>query len=95
MSKPKRPSLLERQRTLTYAHWENLNQIVKDLRMLKELIPREAYRVCGGTEYELVAEYRKLQVLRYVRAICDDHLLSSEKLLQRGWRVPGKGERND
>jgi hypothetical protein len=92
MTKPsKRETAAEAQQSVAFDYHENLTSIVRDLKSIAGLIPAETSR-CGclfdcktcGEEMAII-EARKDDLLTYIRTICEDHIIWSNKLLEKGW----------
>lgn len=91
--KKKRRSKLERQTTLTFRYYEQLRSILRDLKSIDKLIPKEISRIPTVSTLDNASAIivgRKDDLLAYIQTICRDHMYWSEKLMNEkapGWRV--------
>ena len=92
--RPKKRTPAEIQEALCFDYYELVGDILRDLRSIDDLIPRESSRHASifdhPTERNAAAiiEGRKVDLLRYIQTICMDHVWFGERLMKRGWK-PG------
>jgi len=86
----KKRSERDEQRAITFDYYEILRSILRDLKSIDELIPRESSRhplvipgMSQNARYLIVA--RKDDLLGYIQTICRDHIEFGTRLLDAGW----------
>lgn len=100
----KKRTSLEQQESMTFDYYQLVEAIVKDLKTIDSIVPREVSRhplvssdptrtVHVGHVMSENARYlivaRKDDFLSYIQTICRDHIEWGERLLHKGWK-PGQ-----